>query len=216
MGSGNSVHPFKTVKDYDDFLKRITAFTAITDTAIINMRRGMALGRVQPRALIEKVIPQLKVMIVDDVTKSTFYTPIKKLPATFSAEEKQRLTVAYTKAIKEEVIPAYSRLLSFIEKEYLSNTRQTFGLLHQPNGKAEYEFLVKSWTTTNLTPDEVFAIGEKEVKRITMEMEKIKKEVAFKGTLKEFFSYLSSDPKFFPFKKDEDVTAGYFAIYEHV
>jgi uncharacterized protein (DUF885 family) len=124
--------------------------------------------------------------------------------------------MAYSKAIKEQVIPAYSRLLSFIEKEYLPNSRKTFGMLHQPNGKAEYAFLVKSWTTTNLTPDEVFTIGENEVKRITLEMEKIKKEVAFKGTLKEFFSHLSSHPRFFPFKKDEDVTAAYFAIYERM
>jgi uncharacterized protein (DUF885 family) len=216
MGSGSSTHPFKTVKDYDDFLKRINAFVSISDTAIANMRKGMAIGKVQPRVLMEKVIPQIKAMLVDDVTKSLFYKPIVNMPADFSAEDKQRLTAAYTNAINKQINPTYSRLLSFIENEYLPKTRETFGLLAQPNGREEYAFLVKSWTTTNLTPDEVFEIGEKEVKRIRGEMEKIKKEVGFKGTLNEFFDYLGKDPKFFPFKKDEDVTAAFQQIYERI
>ena len=216
MGSGSSVHPFKTVKDYDDFLKRISGFVSITDTAIENMRKGIAIGKVQPKVLIEKVVPQIKAMLVDDVTKSIFYNPIKNIPAGFSAEEKQRLTTAYTTAINQQINPAYNRLLSFIEKEYLPKTRETFGLMAQPNGNAEYAFLVKSWTTTNLTPDEVFEIGEKEVKRIRKEMESIKKETGFKGTLKDFFNYLGTDPKFFPFKTDEEVTAGFQKIYERM
>jgi uncharacterized protein (DUF885 family) len=216
MGSGSSTHPFKTVKDYDDFLKRINAFVSITDTAIENMRKGMAIGKVQPRVLIEKVIPQIKAMLVDDVTKSIFYTPVKNLPLGFSVEEKQRITASYTNAINQQIVPTYNRLLSFIEKEYLPRTRETFGLMAQPNGSAEYAFLVKSWTTTNLTPDEVFDIGEKEVKRIRGEMEKVKNEVGFKGTLKEFFAYLGNDQKFFPFKKDEDVTAAFQQIYERI
>lgn len=216
MGSGSSTHPFKTVKDYDDFLKRINGFVSMTDTAIANMRKGMALGKVQPRVLMEKVVPQVKAMLTDDITKSLFYNPIKNLPADFSAEDKQRLTAAYTTAINQQIMPAYTRLLQFIEKEYLPKSRESFGLVAQPNGKDEYAFLVKWWTTTNLTPDEVFAIGEKEVKRIRGEMEKIKKETGFKGTLNEFFTYLGTDPKFFPFKKDEDVTAGFQQIYERI
>lgn len=216
MGSGNSIHPFKTVKDYDDFLKRINAFVSITDTAIENMRKGMAIGKVQPRVIMEKVIPQIKAMLVDDATTSIFYNPIKNLPADFSAEDKQRLTTAYTNAINQQINPTYKRLLSFIEKEYMPKTRETFGLSDQPNGKAEYAFLVKWWTTTNLTPDEVFEIGEKEVQRIRGEMEKIKNEVGFKGTLNEFFKHLGSDPKFFPFKTDEDVTAAFQQIYERI
>ena len=214
MGSGSSIHPFKTVKDYDDFLKRINAFVAINDTAISNMRNGISMGKVQPRVLMEKVVPQVKAMLTDDVTKSIFYTPVKNMPASFSTEDKQRLTTAYTNAIQQQINPAYNKLLSFIQNEYLPKTRETFGLLEQPNGKAEYAFLVKSWTTTNLTPDEVFAIGESEVKRIRSEMEKIKMEVGFNGTLNEFFTYLGSDPKFFPFKTDEEVTAGFQKVYE--
>lgn len=216
MGSGSSTHPFKTVKDYDDFLKRINAFVSITDTAIENMRKGIISGKVQPRVLIEKVVPQIKAMLVDDVTKSIFYNPIKNIPTHFSSEEKQRITAAYTHAINQQIFPTYNRLLSFLENEYLPKTRESFGLMAQPNGTAEYAFLVKSWTTTNLTPDEVFIIGEKEVARIRREIEKIKTEVGFTGTLNEFFNYLGSDPKFFPFKKDEDVTAAFQQIHDRI
>lgn len=216
MGSGSSTHPFKTVKDYDDFLKRIDAFVSVTDTAIANMRRGMAIGKVQPRAVMEKVIPQIKAMLVDDVTQSIFYNPIKNIPADFPQTEKQRLTQAYANAITQKINPTYTRLLSFVEKEYMPKTRATFGLLAQPRGKEEYAFLVKSWTTTNLTPDEVFEIGLKEVKRIRGEMEKIKDEVGFKGSLNDFFLHLKTDPKFFPFKNDEDVTAAFQQIYERI
>jgi len=128
---------------------------------------------------MEKVIPQIKAMLVDTISKSLFYNPIKNLPANFSAEDKQRLTAAYTTAIQQEIMPAYTRLLTFIQDEYMPQTRQTVGLSAVPNGKDEYAFLVQLSTTTNLTPDEVFAIGEKEVKRIRIEMEKIKQQVGF-------------------------------------
>lgn len=214
MGSGSSIHPFNTVKDYDDFLKRVNDFVAIADTAIANMKKGIALNVVQPKVLMVKVIPQLKAMLTDDITSSMFYKPVKNMPASFSAEDKQRLTGAYERAIREQINPSYQRLLVFIENEYLPRTRDVVGISALPEGKDEYAFLVKSFTTTNLTPDEVFDIGLREVARITSEMEKIRDEVKFSGTLKEFFAHLQSDPKFFPFKTEEDVTAGYYAIYE--
>jgi uncharacterized protein (DUF885 family) len=98
----------------------------------------------------------------------------------------------------------------------MQHARQTVGLSSLANGKEEYAFRVKSFTTTNLTPDEVFAIGEKEVKRIRAEMEKVKQQVGFKGDLKSFFDYVFTDKKFFPFQKDEDVVAAYNQVYERI
>lgn len=216
LGGGSGDHPFKTVKDYDDFLKRINDFVTITDTAIANMRVGMATHRVHPTVLMEKVIPQLKAMIVDTVANSLFYNPVKNMPATFPAEEKQRLTKAYTTAIRQQIIPAYSKLLGFIEKEYMPFTRGTVAISDVPGGKEEYAFLVKYHTTTNLTPDEVFTIGENEVKRIQAEMEKVKQQAGFSGDLKSFFHYVFTDPKFFPFKKDEDVVAAFNNVYNKI
>jgi len=214
MGSGAGVHPFKTVKDYDDFLKRMPGFVAWTDTAIANMRKGMKLGVVQPRVLMVKVIPQLKAVITDSAKKSMFYNPIKNIPATFSPEDKTRLAIAYENAINHLLNPTYKKLLSFIENEYLPSTRASVGLSELPNGKAAYAFRVKSWTTTNITPDEVFELGKSEVTRIRKEMESVKNEVGFKGDLKSFFEFMSTDPKFFPFKKDEEVVAAFQQIYD--
>jgi uncharacterized protein (DUF885 family) len=214
MGSGAGVHPFKTVKDYDDFLKRMQGFVAWTDTAIANMKKGIKLGVVQPKVLMVKVIPQLKAVITDSAKKSMFYNPIKNIPSTFSVDDKNRLATAYENAIINLINPTYKKLLDFIEKDYLPNTRETVGLLALPNGKDMYKFRVKAWTTTNITPDEVFDLGQHEVARIRKEMESIKNEVGFKGDLKAFFEYMSSDPKFFPFKKDDDVVVAFQQIYD--
>lgn len=216
MGTGSSTHPFKTVKDYDDFLKRIIGFVAWSDTAIANMRKGMAMGIVQPRVLMVKVVPQLKAVITPDVTASMFFKPVKNMPAEFSAEEKDRLTKAYRAAIEGSINPAYQRLLTFMETEYLPKTRESVGLKDLPDGKEHYDFLVRSWTTTNITPDEVFELGLTEVARVKKEMEKVKNEVGFKGDLKAFFHYMSNDPKFFPFKTEEEVVAAYHKIHERM
>src|SRR5258706_3124780 len=116
MGSGAGIQPFKTAKDYDDFLKRMSGFVAWTDTAIANMKKGMKLGVVQPRVLMVKVIPQLKAVMTDSAKKSMFYNPIKNMPATFSVEDKNRLTDAYKNAIMNLINPTYKKLLDFIEK----------------------------------------------------------------------------------------------------
>ena len=214
MGSGSGIHPFKSVKDYDDFLRRINGFVAQTDTAIANMRTGMAQNYMQPKVVIGKVLPQLKGMLVDDVTKSLFYQPVQKMPATFSAGDKQRLTTAYTTAITEQIIPAYRRLYAFLQNEYLPRCRETVGIEAVSNGKAQYAYLVKSWTTTNMTPDEVHALGLSEVKRIRQAIEGIRQQVGFAGDLKAFYAYVDTDPKFFPYKTDEAILNGFQTIYQ--
>ncbi|MBI1769196.1 MAG: DUF885 domain-containing protein [Bacteroidetes bacterium] len=214
MGSGAGIHPFKTVKDYDDFLKRMNGFVAWTDTAIANMRKGMKLGIVQPRVVMVKVIPQIRNVMTDSAQKSMFYKPITNFPSSFSVDDKARLTKAYEQAIVNLINPAYKRLLDFIEKEYMPATRESVGLLALPNGREMYNFRVRSWTTTNITPDEVFELGKSEVARIRKEMESIKDEIGFKGDLKTFFEFMSTDPKFFPFKTETDVVNAFQQIYE--
>jgi uncharacterized protein (DUF885 family) len=216
LGGGTGNHPFKTVKDYDDFLKRMDAFVSITDTAIENMRKGITAKRVSPKVVVDKVIPQIKAMITDTITKSLFYNPIKNLPAEFSSSDKDRLIKDYTNAIQQKIIPAYQKLLTFLQNEYMQQARPTVGMLALDGGKDEYAFLVKAFTTTNLTPDEVFVIGENEVKRIHGEMEKIKQQVGFTGDLKAFLKHALDDKKFYPFQKDEEVVAAYNQVYEKI
>lgn len=212
LGSGSGNQPFKTVKDYDDFLKRIDGFVAYEDTASENMRRGMQEGIVPPAILMERVLPQLQGIIVNDVKQSLFYSPVKNIPEEFSENDKLRLTKEFTLAISQKIIPVYKKLHDFIKTEYIPACRQTAGISDIPNGKNYYAYLAKQWTTTNLTPDEIFEIGQKEVARLKSEMEKVKDETGFKGDLKSFIKYIHTDKKFFPFKADSEVINAYREI----
>ncbi|WP_242927323.1 DUF885 domain-containing protein [Pontibacter vulgaris] len=212
LGSGSGNQPFKTVKDYDDFLGRINGFEVWADTAIANMRRGMAKGEVLPKALTQKVLPQLKSMVVTDYTKSIFWEPVQNMPASIQGPDRERITQAYTKAIKEQVVPTYKKLHDFMQREYLPKSRTTSGINGIPNGDEKYRYVVRYWTTTDMTPDEIFTLGEREVARIRGEMEKVKAQVGFKGDLKAFFKHVNESKQFMPFKKPEDVLKGYAEI----
>jgi uncharacterized protein (DUF885 family) len=212
LGSGSGNQPFKTEKDYDDFLKRISAFVAYEDTAIANMKRGMAEGIVPPKILMERVLPQLEDIYTKPLVENVFYGPINILPDNFNAETKTRLTEAYTRAINEQINPIYKKLYDFIKDEYMPKCRTTAGISGIPNGQEYYSFLAKFWTTTNLTPDEIFNIGEKEVERLKSEMQKIMDEVGYKGDMKSFFHYLHTDKKFMPYTTAEEVLNKYRSI----
>jgi uncharacterized protein (DUF885 family) len=214
FGSGQSNQPFKTVKDYDDFLGRIKGFTFWADTAIVNMRKGLEAGQTFPKVLMEKVLPQFEAMFTGDIKKNIFYLPITNLPDSFNSGDKERLTEAYTKAIKEEIIPSYRKLHEFLKNEYIPKTRTTTGFADITGGKERYEYLIKYWTTTDLSADEIFETGLKEVARIRGEMEKIKDQVGFNGDLKAFFEYVTNDKKFMSFKKDEEIISGFKKIEE--
>ena len=215
LGSGASAHPFKTVKDYDDWLSRIDDFVINTDQMMENMREGMQQGIVQPRILMEKVVPQLESQIVDDVTQSAFYTPIENMPEAFSEEDRERLTAAFEDRIANDIIPAYARLNNFIGDEYVSAARETVGLYALPNGEDWYAFNVRTITTTDLTPDEIHQIGLDEVARIHGEMQAVMEKVGFDGDLKEFFEYVNTDPQFF-FDEPEQLIQGYRDMADHI
>lgn len=104
LGSGTNAQPFATVEDYDKWLMRLNGFIVWIDQAIVNMREGMAKGVVQPRPVMEKVLPQLDAMIVDDPTMSDYYGPIRNFPAGFSAADRERLTAAYSSADRKSVV----------------------------------------------------------------------------------------------------------------
>ncbi|MDQ4140591.1 MAG: DUF885 domain-containing protein, partial [Bacteroidota bacterium] len=118
-------------------------------------------------------------------------------------------TQAYTQAIKEKVVPTYKKLHDFMEQEYLPKSRTTSGINAVPNGDKYYNYLVRYWTTTDKTPDEIFNTGQQEVKRIRAEMEKVKEQVGFKGDLPAFFKFVQTDVRFKPFKADQEVLNAY-------
>ena len=178
LGSGSGNQPFNTVKDYDNFLGRINGYAVWCDTAIANMRMGMSKGLVYPKILMERVLPEMKGLISADVKKSVFYQPILKLDTMkFSDDDKKRLTDLYAKAITDQINPSYQKLHDFIKDEYLPVCRTTAGISNIPGGSDYYQYLIKQWTTTDMTADQVFELGQKEVNRLRGEMETVMKEV---------------------------------------
>ena len=214
LGAGSGIQPFETVKDYENFLMRAHRFIPWCDTAIANMKRGIAQNVTLPQVLAKKVLPQLQSMVVTDIHQSIFHMPIDKFPTSFSEADKNRLTDEYEKTISTELIPAYKRLYDFFNTTYIPACRNTTGISDLSFGKDYYNFLTKQWTTTTLTTDSIFNLGQGEVKRIRGEMEAIKNELGFKGTLKEFFGFVNTDKKYFPFKTDSEVIQGFRKIYE--
>jgi len=215
LGSGASVHPFKTVKNYDDFLGRVDDLVKILDQAIENMKIGMQDRVVQPRILMEKVLPQLESQFSESAEASAFFNPISNMPADFSDADRERLTAAYKLAIEEKIIPAYKRLNNFIGDEYLSATRETVGLSELPNGEAWYAYMVRLRTTTDLSPAEIHQIGVDEVARIHGEMHGVMDEVGFDGDLNEFFEYLNTDDQFY-YDEPDQLIQGYRDMSEHI
>ena len=203
LGSGDSIHPFETVDDYDDFLGRVEGFDTWVDQAMANMRVGAERGVVQPRILMERVLPQLEAQITDEVEESLFYRPIAAMPDTFADADRERLRQAYARAIRETIVPAYRRLHAFVRDEYLPRARSTVGMQHLPDGASWYTFRVREITTTDLTPAEIHAIGLEEVERIHGEMEGIRESVGFEGDLPAFFDWLETEPRFYCSDREE-------------
>jgi uncharacterized protein (DUF885 family) len=216
LGSGTGAQPFKTVQDYDNWLGRVHGFPVWADSAVANFRQGLKAGVVLPKALVEKTIPQLEALAVADPAKSLFYGPIATLPTSFSAADKARLTTAYQQAIRTELTPTYQKLAQFLKTEYLPRARPTAGLQALPGGAQAYRYLVRSHTTTEKTPDEIYQTGLREVQRIQTEIGAVKTQVGFPGDLLAFFTSMKNEPKFRPFQTPQQVLAAFEAINQRM
>ncbi|MGG9962178.1 DUF885 domain-containing protein [Ferruginibacter sp. SUN106] len=204
-GSGAGFIPFNTEKDYRNFISRMKGFQIWVDQAIANMQKGIELHNTNPRAAMEKVPPQLKPLFESSLQENVFYKPLLKLPNGLDSLAAIQLKKDYSAAIENVIKPAYKKLHDYIVTEYIPKARKTSGLLDNDMGKKEYELWLKYFTTTNITPEQIFNLGLSEVSRIRKAMDSVKTQVGFKGDLKSFFEYVKTDPKFFPFKTEEEV-----------
>ena len=178
LGMGRGAHPFRTVQNYEDFLGRIDGFVVWVETAIANMRTGMARGLTQPRDAMLKVVPQLDAQIVEDPRASAFYEPLKNFPSPFDEGTRQRLTAGYVDAIEHKIVPTYRKLRAFIQDEYLPQCRSSHGLGALPGGRDLYRHAVRMSTTTSLSSDEIFELGRRDVNRLQREMDALRAEIA--------------------------------------
>lgn len=204
LGSGTSSQPFNSRQDYEMWAQRMRAIPTVLDGVIANMREGMNQEITQPRVLMERALDQLNAHLVDDVSDSLFFQPIKDFPESFSEQDTLEISELYTDIITESVLPAYQKLRDFVQDEYIPVARvDSFGLSGVPGGDEWYAYNVRWRTTTDLTPDEIHNIGISEVERIHEEIRLVMDEVGFSGTLHEFFAFTRDDPQFHYTSREE-------------
>ncbi len=188
---------FASTKDYRDWLKRMEAVPTLVEQSIALMREGVRSGYLPPKVLMQRVPAQIMAQVVDDPTKSPFYRPFLKFNDGVPAADRPALQADAQRTIREKIVPAYRQLATYFNSEYLPKARDSIAIADLPDGKAYYDFLARYYTTTDLTAAQIHAIGLKEVARIHDQMEAVKAQTGFKGSMAEFFSYLRSDPRFF-------------------
>jgi uncharacterized protein (DUF885 family) len=214
LGSGSSAQPFKTVKDYQNWLSRLNGFYDWLESAIKNMRQGSKEGYVLPKSLINKIIPQFKVLAETKVPSHLFYSPIKNFPKDFSEADKKTLKDAYTSMLNDKLIPIFNLMYTFLKTDYLNAGRESSGISDVPNGEAYYNHSIKNYTTTKMTADEIHKLGLSEVARILAEMEKVKEQVAFKGSLKAFFNNIRENKDLMPYTTPKQIIDNFNSIHE--
>jgi len=208
FGSGQSAQPFNTVEDYTAFMSRSEGFVKWLTSVERSMAQGIKLGITLPKPLAEKLQPQFAAHVVKNAEDSLFWGPIKKLPESFSAQQKQKITAQYRELIMQHLVPAYKSMSDFLANQYIPNSRESVGYSDLPNGKAWYEYQIKKNTTLSLSADEIHEIGLSEVSRILSEMKKVKETVGFKGELSEFFDHLRNSDEFY-YDTPEELIAAY-------
>ncbi len=198
-----SFMPAATVEKLETQLARLRALPEQVDQVIALLAEGLAKGVTPPQLTLRDVPQQVLNQIPDDALKSPLLLGFVQPPPTVSGEDGQRLRAEAVKIYAAQVKPAFQRLHLFLTEKYLPGARQTIAASARPDGVAWYAWRVKTQTSTDLTPQQIHDIGLAEVKRIRVEMERVKNETGFKGTLAEFFTYLRTDPKFFFTDKEE-------------
>ena len=214
LASGSGAQPFATVQDYRNWLKRVDSYLDWMNSTEERMKEGIELGHVLPKSLIKKVIPQLASLTEGTIEDHLFYQPIKNLPKGFSDDERKELTASYTVMVQNKIVPAYKKLHTFMSTDYLNAGRTSSGIDDTPNGEAYYKHQIKTYTTTNMTADEIHQLGLKEVARILSEMEKVKEQVGFKGDIKSFFNDLRGNKILMPFTDAQQVIDNFNAIHD--
>ncbi|HEY1042906.1 MAG TPA: DUF885 domain-containing protein, partial [Telluria sp.] len=209
FAGGEGAQPFATVKDYRAYLNRLSQLPMWIHQAIINMREGMRTGVVLPRPLAVSALPQYKKLVSASPQESIYYTPVKNMPASFSAQDKEALAQEYAMIIGDKLTPALARLATFLETEYLPATRTTTGIDAVPSGRAWYRASVAEQTTTSLTPEQIHAIGLKEVARIQAEYAKLGPRMGYTGPAAGLPGWVSQQAKYMPFKHEDEIIAEY-------
>ena len=206
---------YKTEADYRRALSLDAAMAHALDNAVVQFRRGMATGVVEPRLTVRNMIGQIDAVLAQPVEQSPFYSPVLSFPDTVPEAARAGLRRDYAALVTTRIRPAYQRLRSFLAAEYLPAARDAVGLSAMKGGALLYRRLIARETTLSPDPAQVHRLGLSEVARIQREMDQVKRQLGFTGTLRTFFDHVRTDPRYHP-KTTEELAAGYAAIRARV
>ncbi len=207
--------PFATVADYESWIAKLKALDRYIDQYRALLEIAVREKRTQPHSIMERIVPQLATLIGPDPDANPFYAPFKRLPDSIPLAERARLQAEGKAAVTGVVIPAYTRFDKFFRERYLPASRKTDGIWDTPDGDAFYRALAQFHTTTKLTPDEIHAIGLREVARIRGEMDRVIQQVGFKGSFQEFLAFLRNDPRFY-YTSAEELFRAYAVLSKQI
>ncbi len=201
---------FVTVKDYRDWITRMQNIRQYMDQTIALLTQGVKEGRTLPKVVAERIPRQISANIVSDPKKSEFYKPFEKMPSTVDGKTAEQLRREARDAIANNVVPAFKKLQSYFNNEYLPHCRTSIAASSLPDGKAYYAYLVRHFTTTDMTPEQVHRLGLKKVAQIHRQMLDIIRQVHFNGGFAAFLHYLRTAPRFY-YKDPKDLLEAYKA-----
>ncbi len=188
---------FDDLEDYRDYLARLHEMPVVMDQYIALMRRGIAEGFTQPRAILDGRDAPIRAQLVESPQDSPFYAPFRDLPESIVGGERPELLAAADQVIARDVVPAYQRLYDFFNDEYLPGARTTLGASDLPGGAAFYRAQIRQYATVDMSPREIHDLGLEQVARIRGEMDAIIEEVGFEGDFAAFLEFLRTDPQFY-------------------
>ncbi|HKS22432.1 MAG TPA: DUF885 domain-containing protein [Thermoanaerobaculia bacterium] len=207
--------PARNAADYEKMLMLMRGFPRVAEQAMAFLAEGLKRGITPPRVTLQHVAERIEPDLTDDPLKNPLVEPFRNMPDTIPAAERERLLREAHESLRQQVVPELRKLHDYLAKTYVPNARDYISVSDLPNGKAYYAFMLHSYTTTSLTPDEIHDLGLREVKRIRAEMDAVIASTGFKGTFAEFTEFLRTDPRFF-YDKPEDVLTGYRDIVKRI
>jgi uncharacterized protein (DUF885 family) len=192
----------QTAQDFENMIARLESAERVIDTSIAWMRKGLKAGVTPPQITLRDVPQQIRNQLVDNPAESPLLVAFKQMPGAVDPLQQDRLRQRAYAAFSDRIAPAYERLLTFMEEEYLPGARESIAMRDLPNGEAWYAFNVKQSTTTDLTPEQIHQIGVEEVARIRAEMDAIIESTGFAGSFRDFLEFLRTDPQFYHTTKE--------------
>ena len=216
LAKGTGAQPFNSKQDYDDFLKRLEGFREWLVTAQKRQEEAVSTGRTLPENIVKVMIPQFDDWISEDPETNPFYFSLAVFPDSITKKDRAEIVSKYAAFIQSELIPQFKLMQSYLKDSYLPKSKKEDGIYAIEGGDEIYAYLVKYWTTTDITPEEVYQLGLQEVARIRIEMDSIKLITGFNGSLSDFFHFVNTDKQFFPFITKEEIIAKHYQTLKKI